>query len=85
MIAQLVVTASLVLASNVCLCWFFAREIQRLELKQMRAAHALQLAMREVHASNKELEMVVEDLQHTIQNQTSEATEQDESDWWKQA
>ncbi len=85
MMSTIVIAACFVLASNVCLCCYFSREIQRLELKQSRAIHALRLSMHEVYVSNKDVVMVVEELQHTIQNNTTEAQDQCESDWWKNA
>lgn len=84
MIATIAVTATLVLLSNVCLCWYFSREMQHLEQQQYRNTCKLDQSIREFRDSVDALGDDVTHLKHTIQSTTSTETS-DDSDWWRNA
>ncbi len=82
--STLVVTGTFVIISNACLCWYFSREIHRLEKAHRNSTRAVLLACRDIKSDVYELTVTVEGVQHAIQNDTvSEAA--DDSDWWKSA
>jgi hypothetical protein len=85
MITTIAVTASLVLLSNVCLCWYFSREIQHLEQQQHRNTNALDQSLRELRTSVDDLYDELVQFAHNMQKEQSSQEGTDESDWWRNA